>query len=256
MSLLTYTQRASLHTNPTAQKLLQLIETKKSNLAVSADLLDKASLLALVRQIGPHICVLKTHIDIVENFDFRFITELKQLAHDQQFLIFEDRKFADIGNTVRLQYAAGLYQIAEWATITNAHPLPGPGIIEGLQSVGLSKGNALLLLAEMSSQGNLITADYTTAVVEMAKAYPEFVIGFIAQHRLTPDPFFIHFMPGIHLSQEGDPLGQQYTTPEEAILRRGCDVMIVGRGIYAAANPQAAAKEYQEAGWAAYQQLL
>jgi orotidine 5'-phosphate decarboxylase subfamily 1 len=252
MQKLTFLERSQLCSNPTAKKLLQLMHKKQSNLSVSLDVIDPTEFLHLADLIGPYICVLKTHIDILQNIDSSFFPKLKQLAEQHQFLIFEDRKFADIGNTVRLQYAEGIYRIADWAEITNAHLLPGPGIIEGLRSVGLEKGNGLLLLAQMSSKDNLFTDDYIQATLKAANQYADFVMGFVAQERLEADPRFIYFTPGVNLSSSNDQLGQQYISPEDAILKRGTDIIIVGRGIYGAKDPVAAARQYQKIAWDCY----
>lgn len=254
--MLSYAQRAASCTNPTAKKLLNVMVQKQTNLSVSLDVTQKAELLQLTDALGPEICVLKTHIDIIEDFDADLTRQLAHLAEKHNFLVFEDRKFADIGNTVQLQYSGGVYHIADWAHIVNAHVLPGPGIIEGLKTVGLPKNRGLLLLAQMSAKANLFDQRYTQATVAMAEAHMDFVIGFIAMERLTDNPHLIHFTPGVHLESSGDALGQGYVSPEQAIVEHGTDIIIVGRGIYHRENPVAAAKEYRKAGWEAYQRSL
>ena len=123
------------------------------------------------------------------------------------------------------------------------------------EALSENKNAGILLLAEMSSKGNLINEGYTKDTVAMADAHEDFVFGFIAQHRLKPltskpDPA-IYMTPGVKLSVGGDALGQQYNTPGSKIAE-GTDVIIVGRGVYGADDAATAAKLYQEAGWAAY----
>jgi len=248
---LSYLERAKVCQNRSAKKLLTLMHEKQSNLAVAADVTRSDQLISLADKLGPEICLLKTHIDILEDFTPKTTAELKKIAEKQQFLIFEDRKFADIGNTVAYQYGGGMYRIADWADIINAHIVPGPGIIEGLKEIGLAKGQGLLLLAQMSSSGTLATGEYTQKAITMAKQHEDFVIGFICRNQLTTAPHFIHMTPGVQLSRGGDRLGQQYQTPEE-VIQQGSDVIIVGRGIYGAKDPLKEAKLYKKSGWEAY----
>mgnify|MGYP000389162693 CR=1 FL=1 len=183
------------------------------------------------------------------------IKDLQALAEKHRFLIFEDRKFADIGNTVKKQYGGGIFKIADWAHLVNAHSLPGPGIIEGLKTVGLPKGRALLLLAQMSSKHNLIEENYTLQTVSFAKEHRDFVIGFITQKRLLKDKTMIHMAPGVKLQEESDALGQLYHTPE-SVVKSGIDMIIVGRGIIEADDPLATAELYRKRAWDTYQALL
>lgn len=256
MNRLSYSDRIPFCKNELAKKLFALMDEKKTNLALSADVSDCDELLYFADRIGPEICVFKTHVDILGNFQMAYIDELVKLAERHQFLIFEDRKFADIGNTVKSQYEFGIYHISDWAHIINAHALPGPGIVKALSQVGLQKHRGLLLLAEMSSEKNLLDAAYAKKTLEMAEQFPEFVMGFIAQHRLNADPQWLYMTPGVQLESKGDPLGQQYVTPEKAIVENDTDIIIVGRGILNTEDPLAAAKKYRAAGWMAHSKML
>ncbi|KAL9054543.1 MAG: hypothetical protein Q9162_004099 [Coniocarpon cinnabarinum] len=436
---LSYHDRSNLPNTPALTAyLLRLMTHKSTNLCLSADVQTTAELLDIAEEVGPYICVLKTHADIVRDFSDRTIHALADVARRHKFLLFEDRKFGDIGNTVQTQYAGGTHRIASWAYLVNAHVFPGPGVIEALKAAAFSaiatensqitteisggghiseelqhyireekqrrrqsglpplvgdssseeesdgdaenaattaatdergrsprphalrmgssqrKGSVvsvsttisssaeyisppatsnrarfslaesatttpsvtppatldlpvagdpaagppfargLLLLAQMSSKGNLMTPEYTTECYNLATQHREFVLGFIAQESLNraPDDNFLTMTPGISLpppevetadkakdtsgpidtsgsdsaaadkkigdvdpakrTHKGDALGQQYNTPRLAILEKGTDVVIVGRGILNAKDRGAEAKRYRDEAWRAY----
>ncbi|KAK4122875.1 orotidine 5'-phosphate decarboxylase [Parathielavia appendiculata] len=348
----TFADRARTAAHPLTRYLFRLMDLKASNLCLSADVTTARELLTLADKVGPSIVVLKTHYDLISGWDYNPQTgtgaKLAALARKHGFLIFEDRKFVDIGKTVQMQYTAGTARIIEWAHITNANidagkdmvralaeaatkwkerihyevktsvtvgtpvsdrfddsdaqeqaqtrqrddvdgrkgsivsittvtqsfePADSPrltkshhdqgddAVFPGIEEAPMDRG--LLLLAQMSSKGCLMTREYTQACVEAAREHKGFVMGYVSQEALNsaPDDTFIHMTPGCKLPPpgeeengqvEGDGLGQQYNTPSRLITICGTDIIIVGRGIIEAADPPSEAERYRRRGWKAY----
>jgi uridine monophosphate synthetase len=357
---------------PLAVYLLNLMSIKRSNLCLSADVTSSSELLQLAEELGDLICVLKTHADIIDDFSDRTSHLLKDIASRKHFLVFEDRKFADIGSTVQKQYTSGPLAIAKWAEIVTVHVFPGPSIVTALEqaaTVAISQYNttvhteisvgsaaeddpsspssqhghtfpftpisrstsdthpgssshglltsardirkqsivsisttistrsepmspppsvsifspgfpkpelaekalarlgpipylrSALVLAQMSSEGNFFTPEYTKNCVNVARQHRDFTIGFITQQSLNsmPEDNFLIFTPGVQLGSEGksinsgDGLGQQYRTPDKVIRQDGADVVIVGRGILSAPDRRAMAEKYRREAWDAYE---
>lgn len=206
--------RAEATRNLLAKKLFLLMEEKKSNLCVALDRTKKKDILDLAEEIGNEIVILKTHIDIIEDNDSTFLSDLQRIADQKRFFLFEDRKSADIGQTVYLQFCHGIHQIGKWADLVNAHIIAGEGTLLGLQK-GMNAHQGLLLLAQMSSAGNLAQGGYTKKCVQLAQKHPQSCIGFICQERLLDNPGFLHLTPGIKMAKGKDFLGQRYRTLEE-----------------------------------------
>ncbi|KAK8729029.1 hypothetical protein OTU49_008598 [Cherax quadricarinatus] len=251
-----FESRITTTNHPLTRKLFEIMANKKTNLCVAADVTTTEELVSLADKVGPHICLLKTHIDILTNFSQDTIDKLRDLAAKHNFLLFEDRKFGDIGSTVANQYSGGAYKIVEWADLVTVHGLPGDGVIKGLVSAINGRTRGCVLVSQMSSSGALTSEEYVENCSKMAENHTYFVVGFVSQSSKSGDPRFILFTPGVRLGKTGDGLGQQYVTPRSAILERGADIIIVGRGITQASDPVAAAKEYREEAFDAYQERI
>jgi orotidine 5'-phosphate decarboxylase subfamily 1 len=131
------------------KKLFNILVEKQSNLCVAVDVTKAEDLLKLADLLGPKICALKTHVDIIQDWDSSIPEQLKMLAKKHNFLLFEDRKLADIGQTVAYQFHHGIYGISSWADLVTVHGIPGPGILDALSRAECKA----LIVAEMSSKG-------------------------------------------------------------------------------------------------------
>ena len=250
-----YSERSQKIRNPIAKKILAIVEAKQTNLCLAADVHTSAELLHLAETIGPHIAVFKTHLEITEDWTPGLGEKLNALSQKHNFLIFEDRKLADIGNTMVMQYENSVFEISKWADLINVHPIVGLPSIKALAERTSANNCGLLLLAELSVAGNLTDETYKQKSAAMAAELSDSVTGFIARGAFPGSENFLIMTPGVKLEAGTDGKGQQYLTPEIAI-KGGSDLIIVGRGITTAPDPVTTAIEYQNAGWQAYQNLL
>ncbi|XP_067005201.1 uridine 5'-monophosphate synthase [Anabrus simplex] len=256
-----FVQRAAEAKSPLSSRLLHLMSKKRTNLCLSADETTVKEILNLATTLGPYICMLKIHSDIIEDFSPEFTEKLVDISNNNDFLIMEDRKFADIGHIASMQYSRGYHRISSWADLVTVHPIPGDGILDGLKSAILDIPNkpirGCFLVVEMSSKGNLCSPEYIKGALKLVSAHEDFVSGIVCQSSTTVTlPGLIQLTPGVQLVAGGDKLGQQYNSPEHVMLSLGADVAVVGRGITKAKDPTQAAVEYRDRLWAAYEKRI
>ena len=243
---------------PLARKYMERVCTKQSLVVLAADKRTMKELNQLVEEVSDYIVVLKTHVDLIEDWDKEKWSDFISNTKEKGLLVFEDRKHGDIGKIVRDQMG-GIYDSKSWADLMTAHLISGPSVLDGMKEAwdSVGKQGGVLLLAQMSSEGNLLEIPgYTDAVIESGKKHPA-CFGFIgngsrpnelSKLRSKVGENKMIWTPGINLNDKNAELGQRYGDPEEAILA-GSDAIIIGSGIHNANNPKEMAKRYAEISW-------
>ena len=205
--------------NKEISRLNKIIKDKKSNICLAADVNNLTSLFELIDYYKNDICILKLHYDIIDDFnkDIDFtVKKLNQLKNEHNFLIWEDRKFADIGFIMEKQ----INKISNWADLVSIHPIAGEESVKQIKDVGI------ILIGEMSSKEHLFNLDYQKKVINISKKCDN-VIGIVCQHKMTED--LLNIVPGISFNANKDDKGQKYNLPED---RQFADIFVVGRALY------------------------
>jgi uridine monophosphate synthetase len=235
----------STHVHTSANRLLEIARLKKSNLIASVDLCRCDEVLAFLQETGHALCAAKLHVDMLEDFSMNFIHSLKKLAAELNFMLIEDRKFADIGNTQLLQLSKGIYSISQWADFVTIHLIAGEAALKAIQDWKPERKPGLIPIIEMSSEGALTGESYQKACAGFLYNYPD-VVGLVCQ-KYQPERGLLKFTPGINLADTTDARGQQYNHPEYALKELGADFIIIGRGLYSSSNPGSEVEKYLQA---------
>ena len=232
--------------SPFTDKLNEII-TNKGNICLSLDVPNWTKFFDILDKVKDKICLLKIHLDIMEYFGIEVINKLTKLAFDSKFMIWEDRKLCDIGNTNMLTINKLLnykydmtYNDEEWneelvdksmIDFISIYPIGGLKSIECLfDKIGI------FLLSEMSSENNMIRQCNTNDILELANDNNTKVSGIINQkiNRENIHENILSLTPGINPQIKTDDKGQKYRGTS---LPHNPDILVVGRYIYLANDP-------------------
>lgn len=247
-----FTRRAT--TNPLTRYLFGLMEGKRTNVCWSADVDSPEKLLEVFRQVAPHLAIIKLHFDAIPGLTRQHVAAIIHIAEQYQVMIMGDRKFADIGSTVKKQLACNLGTTA--MQCCTVHTVAGPAAINVLDEHNISS----VLVAQMSNAGSITDDEffksyYASATKSMASKNSTAVLGLVCQSRADCDAGdgFVYMTPGVHQDCSTDGHDQRYRDCNKAIAIQGNDVVIVGRGIHDVSNHLEAVKRYRKAAWEAHE---
>lgn len=226
--------------NSCTDRLLQIRRKKHTNLVVAVDLVDPVHVLEACREIGPYVCAIKLHLDLMDFSKMtraEFTRQLGLLKCRYEFLVIEDRKFADIGQIAGMQLDSLLLQFPLVIDMVTVHAICGKPSLTELDK----RGTGLIVVQQLSCEQNLIDPLYTAKADDMMNGLKN-VVGVVSQ---TLNPRWLTFGPGISLEQKSDHAGQQYKSPSAA----NADLFIVGRAVTQPSHEKTradAAKAYQQ----------
>lgn len=226
--------------HPLTLKMMEISKRKNSKLVIALDTDNPNESLEIIEKTHHVTVAYKIHIDAyifcdssISKMDFIYC--LNDYKEKYNFLVIEDRKFADIPS-ISVRQLMNTY-INHVADIVTVHGITGPDIVKEL-----GDRIPILLIHQLSTRDNLITEQYSEKIIEYAKQSKN-VVGFISQSKVkdnrgnTVSPY-ITFSPGINLDAPSDGKGQVWSNHKDT------DFFIVGRGIILADNIKGAAERY------------
>lgn len=227
--------------NSNKQSILKdIISTKGTNICLAADVETIEELFSIIDKLGPYICMLKLHYDIIANFHDNLeetISKLNSVKQKYNFLIWEDRKFADIGYIMERQVKN---HIIRWADVISVHPIAGKESLEALSNLPIS----LIIIGELSSSNSLTNSEYQTNVMKtISNSNNENIIGIVCQHKMSDT--LLNVLPGITFNQnKTDTKGQQYRGIGDDSTYFA-DIYVIGRSLINSNNPVELINKFQ-----------
>jgi len=221
------------------EKFVKIVNEKCSNLVISLDFKDPYKILNCLDLVGPHICAVKLHLDIIDFAHYAncscFEDVFNKIKRKHNFMVIDDRKFADIPFIASKQFDQ--FNTHTYIDMVTVHGIMGHTLVEELEK----RNVGLLLVHQLSLEGNFLREPATYHIKDLATKYPN-VVGLISQEKILSS--HLTFQPGISFSKATDKMGQKYRQPSAS-----GDIFIVGRDIYESDDIVAKTIEYKTKCW-------
>jgi orotidine-5'-phosphate decarboxylase len=227
-----------------------MLNTNLRQLALALDTSDWPTYLRWCRFFGPRVGVLKVGLEAFTRWGLRAVEVARRDANG----LFLDLKLHDIPNTVHGAVAAARDQGADYVTI---HSSGGSAMLEAAQAAA---GDSVKLLAvtllthldretlmalDLPGDGNRRVKRWAALARRAGCAGIVCSPLEVGDLRLENPRPFVLVTPGIRMS-DGEAHDQRRTsTPAEA-LRAGADLLVVGRPVTRAADPERALESLAE----------
>jgi orotidine-5'-phosphate decarboxylase len=224
-----------------------MLDKNLNRLALALDTPDWPTFVRWCRFFGPRVGVLKVGLEAFTRWGLRAVEVARRDANG----LFLDLKLHDIPNTVRGAVAAAREHGADYLTI---HSGGGPAMLEAAQeSAGESlKLLAVTLLTHLDRQ-DLVTLDLPGDSNRRVRRWAAMVrrsgcAGVVCSplevadlRQENPRPFLL-VTPGIRMAGEPTQDQRRTSTPAKA-LRSGADLLVVGRPVTLAGDPESALQQ-------------
>lgn len=228
-----------------------MLDDSLRRLALALDTSDWPTYIRWCRFFGPRVGVLKVGLEAFTRWGLRAVEVARRDANG----LFLDLKLHDIPNTVHGAVAAARDQGADYVTI---HSAGGMAMLEAAQSAA---GEAVELLAvtllthldqedlralDMPGDGHRRVQRWAAMARRAGCAgvvCSPLEVGDLRAE--NPRPFLL-VTPGIRMSEESVHDQRRTSTPGEA-LESGADLLVVGRPVTQAADPERALESLAQA---------
>jgi len=221
-----------------------MLNDNLKRLALALDTSDWPTYLRWCRFFGPRVGVLKVGLEAFTRWGLRAVEVARRDANS----LFLDLKLHDIPNTTHGAVAAARDQGADYVTV---HSAGGPAMLEAAQSAA---GDSLKLLAVTLlthlDRGALVTLDLPGDGTRRVKRWAAMArragcAGAVCSplelsdlRTENPQPFLL-VTPGIRMGEEDTHDQRRTATPTQA-MQEGADLLVVGRPVTRAADPERA----------------